>query len=85
MRFSARKKKLLLCGEYCMVNVRLRVSKKKYPGYTKGIQIVGRNLPYENKRKLLVFDCVESLSKDTTDIGLADKGIRVNGFDDMED
>ena len=34
---------------------------------------------------LFAFNRVKALSKDTTDIGLTNKSIRVDGFDDMKD
>ena len=34
--------------------------------------------------KLLLFDFVEALSEDAGDVGITDKGIRVDGLDEFE-
>ena len=40
------------------------------------------NLPYI--KTLFVFYSIKSLTKDPTDVGLTDKSIWINGFDDTE-
>ena len=36
-------------------------------------------------KRLFVFDSIKSLAKDSAYIGLANKSIRINGLDDLED